>query len=174
MGMVRKMAGLASAGAVAMALSVSANAALVDYSETFEGNDCAGKPGCEIGGSPAIGKWDNDLSDWDDLTASGITVTDNGEDGVSWEWNSGPEVHFWAVKQGREYTVFWTQDDSITGCDVENMTLECTVALTSGAWEGDWSHVSFYNTGGHEVPVPGTLGLLGLGLLGLGVARRKQ
>ena len=27
---------------------------------------------------------------------------------------------------------------------------------------------------GHEVPVPGTLGLLGLGLLGLGVARRKQ
>lgn len=36
------------------------------------------------------------------------------------------------------------------------------------------SHISFYGEGGNEVPVPGTLGLLGLGLVGLGAVRRKQ
>jgi hypothetical protein len=49
--------------------------------------------------------------------------------------------------------------------------------ITSGSWvvsgRQALSHATLYGERG-EVPVPGTLGLLGLGLVGLGFARRKQ
>lgn len=50
----------------------------------------------------------------------------------------------------------------------------------SGDWQVSWghnlSHLSIYSGGSvyHDVPVSGTLGLLGLGLLGLRFQRRKQ
>ena len=48
----------------------------------------------------------------------------------------------------------------------------------SGFWpaQGAISHVGIYGGGDgtYELPEPGTLGLLGLGLFGMGVMRRKK
>jgi hypothetical protein len=39
---------------------------------------------------------------------------------------------------------------------------------------GGLSHVELYGSGGRSVPEPGTLALLGLGLFGIGLARRRK
>jgi len=41
------------------------------------------------------------------------------------------------------------------------------------AWGKDLSHLSIYASGANGVPEPGTMVLLGLGLLGMGLARRR-
>ena len=39
---------------------------------------------------------------------------------------------------------------------------------------GGLSHIELYGSGGRSVPEPGTLALLGLGLFGIGLARRRK
>jgi hypothetical protein len=54
--------------------------------------------------------------------------------------------------------------------------------VTDGNWQfvnvfnrgGGLSHVQLYGTPSANVPEPGTLALLGIGLLGAGLARRRQ
>jgi hypothetical protein len=57
---------------------------------------------------------------------------------------------------------------TITGGDT---TIDWSISPTQA---GGLSHVNLYGIRGGDVPVPGTLGLLGLGLAGLGMVRRRK
>jgi len=192
MGTMKKIAGLAAAGAALLALSVPAHAVLVSY--TFEAtNDCGSQhpafPACTIDGSPRIAKFDQTdtggsftFNGTDFPTIDGSEFWFSNTDGsipLSWTYTPGagdPLIRFWVIKQGNDaVVVHWDNICGATGL-LEQMTVACADPMTGGTWNAlnGWSHISFYDTGGTNVPEPGTLALLGLGLMGMGFARRRK
>jgi hypothetical protein len=91
----------------------------------------------------------------------GLSVSPpGGAQSGTWEFNPGAlgGANFMlALKASNEYAVWLFSGDAADSF--------------SGDWKVVWghnlSHMSVYSGGGTEVPIPGTLGLLGLGLLGL-------
>lgn len=83
---------------------------------------------------------------------------------------------FASVKAGTFFAIFDIRDQ--TWFDLTTEDLIVNLQFKNGRWkkEGiDISHVSFWNLdGGTDVPAPAGLAVLGMGLLGLGVARRRK
>jgi len=110
----------------------------------------------------------------------------------SWTYSQGagdPDVRFWVAKGGNDpFRLYWMVSDLellLSGaCWGGTYTIDClnaAVAVKSGTWstvDGQGlSHLSWYDTGGGpplNVPEPGLLFLMGAGLLGLGMARRRK
>ena len=78
-----------------------------------------------------------------------------------------PVCYLW-VKDGN-------QDPSLYVFDIGWWDGTSTFSL-SGFWTGQGaiSNIGIFGMEGMQVPEPGTLGLLGLGLIGLGIARRRR
>ena len=164
---------------------------------TIEGNDCSGVFGqgfenCRIPAeydpnrSPIIIKFNfNDngsLGQVDINSALFPTITGNefsfvfGSGGTgtgTWTYNPGagdPLINFFVAKGGHVgFTLF-----SNTG----DMNTDTWTTPLNGQNRAGLSHLSFYDTrgpnGGGEIPEPATLGLLGLGLVGLALMRRRR
>jgi len=131
----------------------------------------------EIVINPLYPEFDLDDFDFD-------TVGDFGEG--SWAYNPDAVVgiKFWVANAGNGFNVFYRlSDDDEANCG-DFDAFEC-MSLAELSYQGDWmtplnnqgrprglSHLSFYDSE-VRIPEPGTLTLLGLGLLGMGLSRRR-
>ena len=134
----------------------------VDYKDAEDQSVLCGAGECEEG--PFADDYEtifaNSASDPSEATI-GWGETDSIECSDDWPC-------YLLVKDGKNDPIWYVFD--ITGW---NGTAPINL---SGFWpeQGGISHVSIFGSGGTTVPEPGTLALLGLGLFGMGLMRRRQ
>lgn len=122
-------------------------------------------------------------------------ITDDGFDPATWDIGSA-RIELWLYDDldfAHEYALLLAPGENFAQWEVDFFSktlsltaladldadglLSVTLKATSGDFYFDKAKLSAEacpTTPTSEVPVPGTLGLLGLGLAGLGVVRRKQ
>jgi hypothetical protein len=150
--------------------------------------------------SPVIAKYDiEDEGTAEDETAfnttlfpsfSGTEISYNLDD-QDWTYTPGeddPGIRYLAAKGGNYFNLLWYVDTNTVGsaCDVV-FSLAC-LNLAQAVEQGSWttpmndnsgnpyglSHLTFYDSVPPRlVSEPGTIGLLALSMLGLGLARRR-
>ena len=163
--------------------------ASADFIATIAGNDCSGIFGqgfanCTVPAtydpneSPVIIKFDFDGGPTE-INAVLFPTIDGSEFGFSssgstgtWTYTQGvgdPDINFFVAKGGNNFNLF---------SNLGNPTTDSwSTPLNNGGNQAGLSHLTFYDTGStppQEIPEPGILALLGLGLLGIGAARRQK
>ena len=112
------------------------------------------------------------------LSVTGVTYT-NDYDGLSGTWytppqGSGPTIDFYAVKAGSAYAMYVVDPaENLGSWSVYDIWNEGFMD-NNGEGINAISHLSGYNPGGTSVPEPGTMLLLGSGLVCLGFFGRKK
>lgn len=169
----------------------SLSQASVIYGGSFSGTDCSGaggfancyattagtQQGASAGASPSIYKRDadgkQDVGSFASITGSEFVITLNGTTNVlSFSYTPGindPAIHYFTIKQANGFALFYDLTAPITSYST---SLDAYFPRNPG-----FSHITFFDTGATPpvgVPEPMTLGLLGAGLIGLGVARRRK
>lgn len=183
-----------AASAIAATMVLIPLSASADFIVTLEGTDCAGEFGipfktCKIpleydkNQSPVIIKyeyddgsfegWEINTSLFPSIDGTEFLIVFDDAEGTSgtWTYTQGlddPVVTFFVAKGGQiGFNLF-----SNTGA--LNTDTWFTPMNDNGKNAG-LSHLTFYDTGTPgQVPLPGTLLLLGAGLLGIGMVRRRR
>lgn len=184
------------AAAAAALLTTGAAHAAITMSDRIIGNDCNSAGGIPATGfsncwaSPtsttqsvnmptATGPWTPSIYKYDNGGATeastrfptitgaefSVTFTNNV---LSWTYTPGdddPEIHAFTIKQARGFRIFSDFSAPITSFSIDLGQLD---------WDS-YSHVTWFDTGSLvQVPVPATLGLLGLGVTLLGATSRRR
>jgi len=188
---------LALAGVALLAAAVPANAALVINSTGFIGgdqdprNDCAGDfgtpPNCivwegESYASALIAKFDfspNQFTQgmFPSIDGSEFSFTGGGTPSGTFTYTpdpGDPVIKYWSVKASKRYEIFWFTNGSPGGPgQAVGVPTGTPIDWTTND-KFDISHISFYDSDDQQIPEPASLALLGLGLVGLGFARRRR
>lgn len=137
--------------------------------------------------SSVIAKYDVEEDEWEvstfwpDFDETLINLNGTVEEDAHGSWSyAGDEILFWVVKSATGFRVFYFADDDTCVDGIASAGSFGCMSSALHSHSGDWwtiseqgiSHITFYN--GEVVAEPGTLALLGLGLLGMGLRRRRK